>query len=185
MYKNIFKFSIEDQFFYIIIISPQTYKCDYCCKSEIRSSIKNYIISEDIEIRWGGDEFLIILFNQDQKSANTIVNRIRKEINKRNATGAINTNIGADIVETADLEDCDYLIRVADEYLCKEKETKKEHNKIKINNLKDLIEDIERVRDKLNKQILNEYENINNREILELSRELDKLILKYIKIMQE
>lgn len=38
--------------------------------------------------------------------------------------------------------------------------------------------DIERMRDKLNKAIL---KNTNNQEILKISRELDELILKYLK----
>lgn len=44
----------------------------------VGNSIKNNIRTEDIGIRYGGDEFIIILFNKDTKAANKIVNRIKK-----------------------------------------------------------------------------------------------------------
>lgn len=151
----------------------------------VGNSIKNNIRAEDIGIRYGGDEFIIILFNKDTKTANKIVNRIKKEINKRNLIEDTNIKISAGIAGTDELNDLDYLIKVADKDLYEEKRAKKKHKNIEVKNLEGLTENIERVRNKLNKQILNDYKNINRQEILKLSRELDELIVKHLKIIQE
>jgi diguanylate cyclase (GGDEF)-like protein len=61
----------------------------------VGQAIKKCIRKEDAGLRYGGDEFIILLFNQDKKAAYRVIERIRKEINKLAAGQGMNIQISA------------------------------------------------------------------------------------------
>ncbi|WP_353095101.1 diguanylate cyclase [Tissierella praeacuta] len=143
----------------------------------VGQAIQHSIRKEDIGIRYGGDEFIILLLNQDRNTVEEIIKRIRRGIYKQ----VIEENIDVQISTGVAFNDCYYnmedIMRIADKNLYKEKEIKKGIRHEKTNTLKELSEQIEGLRSELNKQII-EKDKV---KILELSQKLDILIVEYLK----
>jgi len=147
----------------------------------VGQAIKNSIRKEDAGLRYGGDEFLILLFNQDKKTAYKVIERIRREINEITAEHGMNIQISAGVACYDCLRDMGDIIKMADRDLYKEKRMKKSKEKQNSEKLKYLLKEIEKLRNELNIKVIQEGKGINNEETLKLSQKLDELITKYSK----
>jgi diguanylate cyclase (GGDEF)-like protein len=146
----------------------------------VGQAIKNSIRKEDAGLRYGGDEFIILLFNQDKKAAYRVIERIRREINKLAAGQGMNIQISAGAAYYDCLQNMGDIIKMADRDLYKEKRVKKSKEKQNSEKLKHLFREIEKLRDELNKKVTLEGKGINNEETLKLSQKLDELITRYL-----
>jgi diguanylate cyclase (GGDEF)-like protein len=146
----------------------------------VGQAIKKCIRKEDAGLRYGGDEFIILLFNQDKKAAYRVVERIRREINKLAAGQGMNIQISAGAAYYDCLRNMGDIIKMADRDLYKEKRVKKSKEKQNSEKLKHLLLEIEKLRDELNKKVTLEGKGINNEETLKLSQRLDELIVKHL-----
>ena len=146
----------------------------------VGQAIKKCIRKEDAGLRYGGDEFIILLFNQDKKAAYRVIERIRREINKLAAGQGMNIQISAGVAYYNSLRNVGDIIKMADRDLYKEKQMKKTKEKQNSDKLKYLIQEIEKLRDELNKKVTLEGKGINNEETLKLSQKLDELITRYL-----
>lgn len=146
----------------------------------VGQAIKNSIRKEDAGLRYGGDEFIILLFNQDKKAAYRVIERIRREINKLAAGQGMNIQISAGAAYYDCLQNMGDIIKMADRDLYKEKRVKKSKDKQDSEKLKHLLREIEKLRDELNKKVTLEGKGINNEETLRLSQKLDELITRYL-----
>jgi diguanylate cyclase (GGDEF)-like protein len=147
----------------------------------VGQAIKNSIRKEDAGLRYGGDEFIILLFNQDKMAAYRVIERIRREINKLAAGQGMNIQISAGAAYYDCLRNMGDIIKMADRDLYKEKRVKKSKEKQNSEKLKHLLREIEKLRDELNKKVTQEGKGINNEEALKLSQKLDGLITRYLK----
>lgn len=146
----------------------------------VGQAIKKCIRKEDAGLRYGGDEFIILLFNQDKKAAYRVIERIRREINKLAAGQGMNIQISAGAAYYDCLQNMEDIIKMADRDLYKEKRVKKSKEKQNSEKLKHLLREIEKLRDELNKKVTLEDKEINNEETLKLSQKLDELITRYL-----
>ena len=146
----------------------------------VGQAIKKCIRKEDAGLRYGGDEFIILLFNQDKKAAYRVVERIRREISKLAAGQGMNIQISAGAAYYDCLRNMGDIIKMADRDLYKEKRVKKSKEKQNSEKLKHLLREIEKLRDELNKKVTLEGKGINNEETLKLSQRLDELIVKHL-----
>ena len=146
----------------------------------VGQAIKKCIRKEDAGLRYGGDEFIILLFNQDKKAAYRVVERIRREISKLAAGQGMNIQISAGAAYYDCLRNMGDIIKMADRDLYKEKRVKKSKEKQNSEKLKHLLLEIEKLRDELNKKVTLEGKGINNEETLKLSQRLDELIVKHL-----
>lgn len=146
----------------------------------VGQAIKNSIRKEDAGLRYGGDEFIILLFNQDKKAAYRVIERIRKEISELAAGQGMNIQISAGAAYYDCLRNMEDIIKMADKDLYKEKRVKKSKEKQNSEKLKHLLREIEKLRDELNKKVTLEGKGINNEETLKLSQKLDELITRYL-----
>lgn len=146
----------------------------------VGQAIKNSIRKEDAGLRYGGDEFIILLFNQDKKAAYRVIERIRREISELAAGQGINIQISAGAACYDCLRNMGDIIKMADRDLYKEKRAKKSKDKQDSKKLKHLLQEIEKLRDELNKKVTLEGKGINNEETLKLSQRLDELIVKHL-----
>lgn len=145
----------------------------------VGQAIKNSIRKEDLGIRYGGDEFIILLFNQHKKAAKRVTERVRREIRKLAVEQGMNIQISAGIGCTDCLVDLEDMIKMADKNLYREKEKKKEQ-KGQNNEVNNLAKEIREIRDELNRKIDGKSKIFTSTEILELSQKLDKLIVNYL-----
>lgn len=145
----------------------------------VGQAIKNSIRKEDLGIRYGGDEFIILLFNQHKKAAKRVTERVRREIRKLAVEQGMNIQISAGIACTDCLVDLEDMIKMADKNLYREKEKKKEQ-KGQNNEVNNLAKEIREIRDELNRKIDGKSKVLTSTEILELSQKLDKLIVNYL-----
>ena len=118
----------------------------------VGQAIKNSIRKEDLGIRYGGDEFIILLFNQHKKAAKRVTERVRREIRKLAVEQGMNIQISAGIACTDCLVDLEDMIKMADKNLYREKEKKKEQ-KGQNNEVNNLAKEIREIRDELNRKI--------------------------------
>ncbi|WP_160691622.1 diguanylate cyclase [Clostridium sp. C2-6-12] len=142
----------------------------------VSQAITRSIRKHDIAIRYGGDEFVIILFDEDIVGVNRIEDRIRKEM--KNNSPSVSVSIG--IADTKNFIDVKELIKMADEKLYQEKDKKKLLKQIETPKLNYIKQEIEKLREELNSNIIENLHDINNKETLELSQKLDDLISSYL-----
>lgn len=145
----------------------------------VAKAIKRSIRKEDLGIRYGGDEFMILFNNQDNKAADKVIERIRKEINEIAAEHGMKIQISAGVACHDCLRDMEDIIKMADKNLYREKEKKKEQ-KGQNNEVNNLAKEIREIRDELNRKIDGKSKIFTSTEILELSQKLDKLIVNYL-----
>ncbi|NLC04216.1 MAG: diguanylate cyclase, partial [Tissierellia bacterium] len=146
----------------------------------VGQAIKNSIRKEDAGLRYGGDEFIILLFNQDKKAAYRVIERIRREISELAAEHGVNIQISAGAACYDCLRDMEDIIKMADRDLYKEKQMKKTKEKQNSDKLKYLIQEIEKLRDELNKKVAQGGKGLNSEETLKLSQRLDELIVEHL-----
>ncbi|MCQ4922455.1 diguanylate cyclase [Tissierella carlieri] len=147
----------------------------------VGQAIQKSIRKEDIGIRYGGDEFIVLLLSQDKNTVDKVIKRIRRQIYKQTVKENIDIQISAGVASNNDFYNMEDIIRIADKNLYKEKKMKKSEKREKMDTLKELKEQIEVMRDELNKQVIEKDKVMSNEEILELSQKLEKLIVKYLK----
>ena len=148
----------------------------------VGESIKRNIRKEDLGVRYGGDEFIILLFNRDKRAAKTVIERIRKEINDLSHKQGINIQISAGAAYyNSTKRNMGDLIKMADRDLYREKQMKKTKERHNSDKLKYLLMEMEKLRDELNKKVANGSKGINNEDTLKVSEKLDELITKYLK----
>jgi diguanylate cyclase (GGDEF)-like protein len=146
----------------------------------VGQSIRESIRKRDIAFRYGGDEFFILLANTKKAIVEKVINRIRKSINRRCESENIHIEISAGTACSDSIHKLEKVITMADYNMYKEKKEKKVQVRHIGDELKDIKQKIESLRDKLNSKVL-DVSNISiNRELLELSIKMDKLIFKYI-----
>ena len=145
----------------------------------VGQAIKNSIRKEDLGIRYGGDEFIILLFNQHKKATKRVTERVRREIRKLAVEQGMNIQISAGIACTDCLVDLEDMIKMADKNLYREKELKK-RQKWRNTRVDDLLEEVIAIRDELNEKIT-EGDIVTSAEVLELSQRLDNLIVRHMK----
>lgn len=142
----------------------------------IKSCIRK---GDDIAVRYGGDEFIILLSNQNRKAAEKVVIRIRETIDKMVKGQMMDIKVSVGIASNHSVFDMKEMIRMADEELYKEKEIKKGQKEHNIN-VNDLVNEIIKVKDELNSKVIENNKILTSAEILELSQKLDGLIIKYL-----
>jgi len=76
---------------------------------KIAKSIKRSIRKEDLVVRYGGEEFLIVLFEDDIKNAETIAEKVRVSITEN---CGLTVSIG--IATTEQSQDFDTVVELAD-----------------------------------------------------------------------
>lgn len=141
----------------------------------VGQGIKKCIRKDDVGLRYGGDEFIILLFNQDKKAAYKVIERIRREIIELAAEHCMSIQISAGVAYETSFKNMEYLFNMADKDLYIEKKLK---NQKKIETDKKKIENI---RNELNKIVIRENKKIINEEVMEISKKLDELIVKYLR----
>lgn len=152
--------------------------------SIVGQAIKQSIRNQDIAVRYGGDEFLILLSNPKSYVARKVVNRIRESIDKKCKANNIHIEISAGTACSNSIHKLEKVIAMADNKMYKEKNGKKAQAKQIADELKDLKQKIEMLRDNLNISVVQESKVSNDKELLEISTKLDELIIKYIKDVQ-
>jgi diguanylate cyclase (GGDEF)-like protein len=145
----------------------------------VGQAIKDSIRKEDLGIRYGGDEFIILLFKQDKKAAKKVTERIRGEIHKLAVEQGLYIQISAGIACTDCLVDLEDMIKMADKNLYREKVIKK-GRKWQDTRVDDLLEEVIAIRNELNEKIT-EGDIVTSAEVLELSQRLDNLIVRHMK----
>lgn len=148
----------------------------------VGQAIQMSIRKEDIGIRYGGDEFIILIFNKDKSTINEVIKKIRRKIYEKTIEGNINIQISVGTAShdhSCNIED---IMEAADEELYKEKKMKKRE---KLHKEKDTLEalrmQIEVVIDELNTKVIQNNRVISNEEIVKLSQKLDNLVVRYLK----
>lgn len=143
----------------------------------VGQAIKNNIReNRDIGIRYGGDEFIVLLPNNKQDTADKVIERIRKDINRRALEEKLNIQVSVGVAHNQNLVDLEEMIKRADKDLYKEKEIKKDR-KIKMYNL---MKQIAELRIELDRREMERNNSLSSLELLRLSERINKLIEKYL-----
>ncbi|MBZ4647573.1 MAG: diguanylate cyclase [Clostridia bacterium] len=150
----------------------------------VGQSIRESIREQDIAIRYGGDEFFILLANTKKAIVEKVINRIRKSINRRCESENIHIEISAGTACSDSIHKLEKVITMADCNMYKEKKEKKIQVRQMADELIDLRQKLEALRDNLNRKVIQDSNISINEELLELSKKLDKLITKYLKYIQ-
>jgi diguanylate cyclase (GGDEF)-like protein len=150
----------------------------------VGQSIRESIRKQDIAIRYGGDEFFILLANTKKAIVEKVINRIKENIRKRGKEENIHIEISAGAARSDCTCEMEKIINIADSKMYKEKAGKKVKEREITNELTELKQKIEVVRDELNRKVVQESNISTNKELLRISTKLDKLITKYIKYVQ-
>ncbi|MFL1707240.1 GGDEF domain-containing protein [Campylobacter sp. MOP7] len=107
---------------------------DEVIKSVAEVLSDNFRSNQDVVSRWGGEEFLIAVFVDDQTDAEKILNRILRKINmvKTPDDGGVGITFGAVVVECGSCNEIDIknIVKLADELLYQGKTDGK--NRVKI-----------------------------------------------------
>ena len=151
----------------------------------VGQSIRESIRKQDVAIRYGGDEFIILLANTKKAIVEKVINRVKENIRKRGKEENIHIEISAGTACSDSINKLEKVITMADYNMYKEKKEKKVQVRQLGDELKDIKQKIESVRDKLNSKVLEDSNMSINKELLELSIKLDKLIFKYINDFKE
>ena len=151
----------------------------------VGKSIRESIRKQDIAVRYGGDEFFVLLANTKNAIVKKVIDRIKENIRKRGKKENIHIEISAGMACSNSINKLEKVITMADYNMYKEKREKKVQVKHIGDELKDIKQKIESVREKLNSKVLDERNMSINKELLELSIKMDKLIFEYINEFKE
>lgn len=149
----------------------------------VGQAIRKSIRKSDIGVRYGGDEFFILLESTKMSVAKKVVNRIRANISKKGKKENIHIRISAGIACYDCIKSIGDMIKMADKNLYKQKRAKKSKEGQNSEKIMYLRYEIQKLKDELNRKITQGGKGINNNEeILKLSQKLDKLIVDYLQM---
>lgn len=150
----------------------------------VGQSIRESIRKQDIAIRYGGDEFFILLANTKKAIVEKVINRIKENIRKRGKK----ENIHIEISAGAACSDCTCeigkIIAIADRKMYKEKAGKKVKARQITDELMELKQKIEIVRDELKNIVIRKPNGSVDKELMEVKIKLENLIKKHLKDAQ-
>ena len=93
---------------------------------QVALSIQHRLRDTDVVVRWGGEEFLILLPNTELKEGLNIIERMRYELSSSlfEVKGhSLSLSISAGVVSSAEQDTWDEMISVADQYLYRAKKS--------------------------------------------------------------
>ncbi|KNF08599.1 diguanylate cyclase [Gottschalkia purinilytica] len=135
------------------------------CIKKVANSIKASIDKNDLGIRYGGDEFIIISNSNTDKK---LTKNIEKNLSRNMSNININLSIGSALINN--IESLENSFKIADKNMYERKIKKKNKN---------IEDEIEKVRYKLNSLMKSNYQETYE-EVLRISVKLDKLINKHL-----
>ena len=113
----------------------------------VGKSIRESIRKQDIAVRYGGDEFFILLANTKKAIVEKVINRIKENIRKRGKEENIHIEISAGTACSDCTCEMEKVITIADSKMYKEKAEKKVKARQITDELMELKQKIEAVRD--------------------------------------
>lgn len=135
------------------------------CIREVSNTIKLNLDENDLAIRYGGEEF-IVLTMKNEDMAKDFINSVKYNLKNKD----IDISIGSTVIDIE--EGLRSAFEAADI---------KMHNEKKDKYSKNILQDIEKLRGKLNILMKSDYKEIYE-EVIHVSMKLDNLINKYIKL---
>ena len=139
-------------------------KGDKCIK-DVSSIIKLNLSKNDLGIRYGGDEF-IILTTKNDNMVNKLIFDIKYQLKNKN----INISIGSSVICIK--KGLKNAFKIADERMYNDKKNK--YNK-------KILQEIEKLRKELNRLVKDDYRKTYD-EVMHVSMKLDNLINKYMNL---
>lgn len=159
-----------------------------CVLQKIAQAIKSSIRKTDIAIRYGGDEFIIILpAPYETFGPEKVINRIRAKVAKINIDESMQMSISAGYAMGKGWENLEDTANRADYEMFREKKAKKQLLTMLDNaDINDIKRNVEYARERLNKAIeLYSVDCLDSELLLKMSRELDELIKIYMGIIKD
>ena len=150
----------------------------------VGKSIRESIRKQDIAIRYGGDEFFILLANTKKAIVEKVINRIKENIRKRGKEENIHIEISAGTACSDCTCEMEKIITIADDKMYKEKAGKKVKAKQIADELLELKQKIEAVRDELKNKVIWKPNGSVDKELMEVNIKLENLIKKHLKDAQ-
>lgn len=150
----------------------------------VGKSIRESIRKQDIAIRYGGDEFFILLANTKKAIVEKVINRIKENIRKRGKEENIQIEISAGTACSDCTCEMEKIITIADSKMYKEKAEKKVKARQITDELMELKQKIEAVRDELKNKVIWKPNGSVDKELMEVNIKLENLIKKYLKDAQ-
>ena len=144
----------------------------------VGQAIKKGIRQKDLGIRFGGDEFIILLPTKDKMATEKVVTRIRETIHEMAKKHKIDIGVSVGIASSNNTFSIEEMIRMADIQLYEQKIIKREQKKE--DETSGLANEILEIKEELNKKVVENGNNLSSIEILDLSQRLDDLIVKYL-----
>lgn len=150
----------------------------------VGKSIRESIRKQDIAIRYGGDEFFILLANTKKAIVEKVINRIKENIRKRGKKENIRIEISAGTACSNSIYKLEKVITMADYNMYKEKKEKKVKVRQITDELLELKQKIETVRDELKNKVIWKPNRSVDKELMEVNIKLENLIKKHLKDAQ-
>ena len=150
----------------------------------VGKSIRESIRKQDIAIRYGGDEFFILLANTKKAIVEKVINRIKENIRKRGKEENIHIEISAGTACSDCTCEIGKIIAIADNKMYKEKAGKKVKAKQIADELMELKQKIGAVRDQLKNKVIQNPNGSVDKELMEVNIKLENLIKKHLKDAQ-
>jgi len=150
----------------------------------VGKSIRESIRKQDIAIRYGGDEFFILLANTRKAVAEKVIKRIKENIRKRGKKENIYIEISTGTAYSGHTREIGKIIAMADSKMDKDKAEKKVGARHIKDELLELKQKIETVRDKLKNKAVRKPKSAIDRQLMEVSIRLESLVKKHLKDVQ-
>lgn len=150
----------------------------------VGQSIRESIRKQDVAIRYGGDEFFILLANTKKAIVEKVINRIKENIRKRGKEENIHIEISAGTACSDCTCEMEKVITIADSKMYKEKAEKKVKARQITDELLELKQKIETVRDELKNKVIWKPNGSVDKELMEVNIKLENLIKKHLKDAQ-
>lgn len=150
----------------------------------VGKSIRESIRKQDVAIRYGGDEFFILLANTKKAIVEKVINRIKENIRKRGKEENIHIEISAGTACSDCTCEMEKVITIADSKMYKEKAEKKVKARQITDELMELKQKIEAVRDEFKNKVIWKPNGSVDKELMEVNIKLENLIKKHLKDAQ-
>ena len=150
----------------------------------VGQSIRESIRKQDIAIRYGGDEFFILLANTKKAIVEKVINRIKENIRKKGRKENIHIEISAGTACSDCTCEIGKIIAIADRKMYKEKAGKKVKARQIADELMELKQKIEAVRDELKNKVIRKPNGSVDKELMEVNIKLEQMIKNYPKDAQ-